>query len=191
MLWQIDPTQSLVKFSVKHLVVSTVTGEFKKVTGTVKYDGAHLENASVHAVIETGSLDTQVKARDKHLESPEVFDPARFPCITFDSRKIESAADGSFEIAGTLSLHGISKNLVLKAKPLHLVGKPTDGAVRLATSATTELNRKDFGITIDKAIDHGGAVVGENIKVTLAVVLAAPTTGKSQDKNRSSEGSAQ
>ncbi len=173
-VWNIDPDRSAVEFSVKHLVVSNVKGAFKKLHGTVDFDGKTLNKAVVDAVVETGSVDTQIQARDEHLRGKDVFDALQFPSITFKSQKVVPSADGSFSIFGTLSMHGISKDIVLNAKPLHAIEKDTDGRLRTSALATAELNRRDFGITVDKAIDHGGAVVGEKVKIALNIVLTTP-----------------
>lgn len=173
-VWTIDPVESSVTFSVKHLMVSNVNGSFKKVHGTVLYDGKALEQASVEAEIETDSIDTNVHARDEHLRGKSVLNAIQFPSITFKSKRILTHSDGSFSILGTLSMHGANKDIELNAEPLRKIKPDGEGRVHTSTAAVAELNRKDFGITVDKAIDRGGAVVGEKVKINLNIALTAP-----------------
>lgn len=192
--WDIDSEHSHVKFSVKHLMVSNVNGQFKTVSGTVLFDGKSLENASVNATIEAASIDTRMKLRDEHLKGKDSFDVVQFPAIKFKSNKIVPAADGSFKIFGTLSMHGISKDVVLQATALKSSQKAGEHRSGLTTTASAELNRKDFGITVDKAIDHGGAVIGEKVKISLDIALtkADDTVGmKNVDTASDSETEAQ
>lgn len=176
--WTIDPEHSAVKFSIKHLMFASVDGEFHKVHGTVHFDGKSLEKSDVEAAVDTGSVDTHMKARDQHLVGKDILSAVQFPAISFKSTSVVPAKNGSFKILGRLSLHGMEKDVVLNASPLQAIEKKGDGLLHTSTSATTELSRKDFGITVDKAIDHGGAVVGEKVKITLNISLTTPFDAK-------------
>src|SRR6185437_644006 len=116
--WNIDAAHSAVKFIVKHLMVSSVSGTFHDLTGTVLYDGKDLSKASVNALIGAGSIDTQIQPRDEHLRSKDIFDVAQFPTINFKSNKIVPTGDGGFKITGTLNMHGVSHEVVLDSSPL-------------------------------------------------------------------------
>ncbi len=173
--WLIDNKHSSVGFEVKHLMVSNVVGRFSDVSGTVDFDGSNLDKATVDAHIGVTSLDTHQNARDKHLRSKNVFDALKFPSIDFHSDHIDVNKDGSFKIFGHLSMHGINKEVVLDANPL-VRNSDSIGKETIETEATAELNRKDFGISVDKTIDRGGAVVGDKVKVNLDICLVKSST---------------
>lgn len=163
--WTIDTPHSAARFGVKHMMVSNVSGDFGKVTGTVHYDGKNLDKASVEATIDANSIDTRDENRDKHLKSPDFFDTAKYPTITFKSTKVEPGKDG-FKVIGDLTMHGVTKSVTLNAEPLSPEVK-AQGGVHMGTSATTKINRKDFGLNFNKTLDNGGAMVGDEIKIDL------------------------
>ena len=168
--WRIDPAHSAVKFQVRHLMLSDVSGRFDDVSGKVNYDGTNLGAATISVSIATGSVDTGLALRDKHLRDQSILNAAAFPQIVFQSEQIQPLPDGSFKIRGELSMHGVSQNVNLTAQPLK-VSTDSSGKQHLSTTATGSLNRKDFGIFVDKLLDHGGAAVGESVGITLDVSL--------------------
>lgn len=167
--WTIDTPHAAASFSVKHMMLSNVSGSFGKITGTVKYDGKHLDKASVEATVDATSVNTRDEHRDEHLKSPDFFDTAKYPTITFKSTKIEPGKDG-FKIAGDLTIHGVTKSVVLNAEPLSAPVK-AHGSLHIGTSATTTVNRKDFGLNFNKTLDNGGAIVGDSVKITLDIEI--------------------
>lgn len=168
-VWTIDSAQSAVTFKVKHLSWETISGRFNKVAGTVIYDGKNLRDSTVEASIETQSIDTKQNKRDEHLRSKHFFDVAEFPNITFKSEKIVPEDGGAFKIKGLISMHGYAREIDLNAQPLKEIVS-LDGEKRLIASASTQLDRKDFGISIG-FFDKGGALVGDKVQVTLNIEL--------------------
>ncbi len=168
-LWSINLDNSSVKFEVKNMLVKTVKGEFTNFSGTVNYDGRNLQNATVGAEIVTGSVSTGIPKRDAHIMSNDFLDVAHYPKIFFKSKKIVPDESGKFEIVGTLALHGISKPITLKAEPLK-EGVSESGKPKLVTTATTTLNRKDYGINMGW-VDQGGVAVADRVKIILNLEL--------------------
>ena len=168
-VWTIDPAQSSVTFKVKHLSWETISGRFNKVAGTVTYDGKNLRDSTVEAAIETQSIDTNQSKRDNQLRGKHFFDAADFPNITFKSAKIVPEDGGAFKIKGLISMHGYAREIDLDAKPLQEIIS-LEGEKRIVTSASTQLNRKDFGISMG-FLDKGGALIGDSVQVTLNIEL--------------------
>ena len=170
--WQIDPNHSAAQFSVRHLGVSTVRGAFTKVSGTSKYDPANPANDSLEATIESSSVDTRVEMRDKDLRSPNFLDVEKYPTITFHSKSTKAAdADaGKLKITGDLTIHGVTKEVVLDVDGPSLPIKDPWGNQRIGASASTKINRKDFGV------NGAPGVVGDEISITIDVELIQPST---------------
>ncbi|ADO75524.1 YceI family protein [Stigmatella aurantiaca] len=166
--WNIDPTHSGVHFTVRHMVISKVRGNFRKFTGTVSLDEQSLGTSSVTAVIETASIDTGVEQRDNHLRSPDFFDAAKFPTITFQSTKVEKGSGDGFRVTGKLTIRDITRDVVLEAEQLG-VGKDPWGNTKAAFEAKTSIDRKDFGLTWNQALEAGGVLVGEKIEIGLEI----------------------
>jgi polyisoprenoid-binding protein YceI len=181
--WTVDSAHTSAHFSVKHMMISNVQGDFAKVSGTVHYDGKNLDKASINASIDANSVDTHDENRDNHLKTADFFDVSKYPTITFKSTKIEPGSEG-FKIYGDLTIHGITKPVVLKAEPLSQVVK-IHGGSHVGTSATTKINRKDFNLSFNKTLDNGGAMVGDDVNITLDVELKqdAPKTGETKSKS--------
>lgn len=178
--WKLDPAHTKAGFTVKHMMVSNVRGEFAKVTGTAHYDGKSLDDSGVSAIIDVSSINTGEPQRDQHLKSPDFFDAAKYPTITFKSKKVESDADG-FKITGDLTMHGVTKTVTLTAEALPPPIKDPMGFLRTGTEARTKINRKDFNLAFDKVMDNGGALVGDDVDVTIEVELTQkPTTAESK-----------
>jgi polyisoprenoid-binding protein YceI len=169
--WKIDPAHSDARFSVKHMMVSNVSGDFGKITGKAKYDGVHLDKATVEATIPVADINTREPKRDEHLKSPEFFDVEKFPTMSFKSTKIEELPGGEFKMTGDLTIHGITKEVVLTGEAPTKPIKDPHGSMRIGASATTKINRKDFGINYNKALDNGGVMVGDDVRITIDVEL--------------------
>jgi polyisoprenoid-binding protein YceI len=169
--WNIDPAHTSAQFAVRHLMVSTVRGEFGKVNGTVSLDEQNPTKSSIEATIDVTSLDTRVTKRDDHLKSPDFFDVATYPTITFKSKRIEAVGEGKFKVIGDLTMHGVTKEVVLNVEGSPKPLKDPSGNLRIGGVAMTKLNRKDFGLTWNKALEAGGVVVGDDVDVTIDVEL--------------------
>ena len=171
--WTIDPAHSHSGFAVKHLVISTVRGEFGKTTGSVVLDDQDVTKSSVEATIDATTINTRVADRDNHLKSPDFFDVAKYPTLTFKSTKVEKAGEGKLKVTGDLTLHGVTKPITLEVEgPTGEIKDPM-GNTRRGLSATAKLNRKDYGLTWSKAIE-AGPVVGDDVTIDLEVELLKP-----------------
>ena len=164
-MWQIDPNHTAAQFSVRHMGISTVRGAFTKVSGTAQYDPADLSKTSVDATIEASSVDTRVSMRDDDLRSPNYFDVAKYPTITFKSKSVQAAGEGKLKIVGDLTIHGVTKEVTLDVDGPSAPVTDPKGNSHVGASASTTVNRKDFGV--------GGSsnMVGEDITITIDVEL--------------------
>jgi len=168
--WTIDPSHSSAQFSVRHLMVSTVRGQFGKVTGKVVYDAADLSKSSVEATVDASAIDTRDAKRDDHLRSADFFDVAKYPTMTFKSKSITAAGPGKLKMVGDLTMHGVTKEVTFDVEGPSPEVKLPRGAKSGAT-ATGKINRKDFGITWNRALDAGGVTVGDEVSITIDVEL--------------------
>jgi polyisoprenoid-binding protein YceI len=159
--WQVDPAHTAAQFAVKHLMISTVRGAFKGINGTVSLDDQDLTKSSVNVSIDATTVDTGTPMRDGDLKSDKYFDVAKFPTITFKSTKIEQAGTGKLKVTGDLTMHGVTKSVVLDVDGPSAAIKDPWGNTRAAISATTKVNRQDFGIS------GGGAAVGDDISIII------------------------
>jgi len=165
--YDLDPSHTSVQFSVRHMMVSTVRGQFAKLTGAVTLDEASPEKSSVQVAIDTASIDTRDAKRDEHLRSGEFFDASKHPQITFKSTRVERSRAGRLLVTGDLSMHGVVRPVVLEVEgPSAEAKTPWGGAVR-GFSASTKLNRKDWGLTWNKTLEAGGVLVGEEVTLTI------------------------
>ena len=169
--WQIDSAHTSAQFAVRHLMVSTVRGTLGKVTGAVTLDEADPSKSSVEASIDATTIDTREPKRDAHLKSPDFLDVAKYPTITFKSKKVTKVSDSKFQVTGDLTLHGVTKEVTLDAEGLPKPFKDPMGKLRLGGVVTTKLNRKDFGIEWNKALDGGGVLVSDTVDVTIDIEL--------------------
>jgi polyisoprenoid-binding protein YceI len=166
--YDIDPNHSTAEFAVKHLMITTVKGNFTKVTGTAMINDADLTKSSVDATIDANSVDTRVTARDNHLKSPDFFDVQKYPTITFKSTKVEKNGD-KLKVTGDFTMHGVTKQVVLDVTgPSQEVNAM--GGTRRAISATTKVNRRDYGINYGKATDNV-VVVSDEVNIDLEIEL--------------------
>jgi polyisoprenoid-binding protein YceI len=168
----VDKTHSEVLFSVKHLV-SKVSGQFQDFAGTIVIDRAKPEASSAEFTIKATSISTKESRRDDHLRSPDFFDVAQFPEITFKSTKVTPKGKDAFEVAGDLTMHGVTKPVLLAVSFLGDI-KDQMGNDKAGFEATTTINRKDFGVLWNKALDQGGFVLGDDVKVTVNLEAAKP-----------------
>ncbi len=168
--WILDASHSSVSFSVRHMMITNVRGEFGEVEGEVLFDPTDLERSHVRASIAVSSIDTREPKRDEHLKSPDFFDAAQHPKITFASRSIRRVK-GGYEITGELTIRGTSREVVLAVEDVS--GEATDpyGLRRMGASARTTIRRSDFGITWNAALEAGGVLVGDEVKIALDVSL--------------------
>ena len=169
--WEIDPAHTSAHFAVKHLMVSTVRGTMGSVTGTAVFDEADITKSSVQATVDVAGIDTREPKRDAHLKAPDFFDVAKFPTITFKSKKIESVAPDKFKITGDLTMRGVTKEVTLDVAGTPKPINDPFGKVRLGGSAHTRINRQDFGVNFSKTMDNGGLVVGNDVDVTIDIEL--------------------
>ena len=170
-VWKIDPVHSSTQFAVRHMMVSTVRGEFGKVNGTVTLDENDPTKSVIEATIDAASINTRVEKRDNHLKSPEFFDVEKYPTITFKSKKIERVGEGKFTVVGDLTMRDVTKEVVLDVTGTTTPVKDPMGKMRLGGSATTTINRKDFGFSYNKLLETGGMLVGEDVNITIDVEL--------------------
>jgi len=167
--WQIDPVHTTVGFSVRHMTISTVRGQFNKVAGTITANDNDPATAAIEATIDTASIDTHSPDRDSDLKSANFLDVAKYPTMTFKSKKIEAAGPGKYNVVGDLTLHGVTKEVTLAVEATGAPIKDPWGNMRAGATATTTISRKDFGLTWNKMIEAGGAVVGDAVAVEIDV----------------------
>jgi polyisoprenoid-binding protein YceI len=166
--WQLDPAHTLVEFSGKHMMFTTVKGHFKSVRGTILLDEADPSRSSVEVEIETPSLYSGVEYRDNHLKSADFLDIERHPTITFKSTRVELLSSDRAKVFGDLTIRGITREVALDTE-LSGRGKDPRGREVISFDARTQINRKDFGLTWNVALETGGFLVGDIIKIELAV----------------------
>jgi polyisoprenoid-binding protein YceI len=170
MRWTIDPSHSTAEFTVRHLMITNVRGRFGKLAGTVDLDLERPEQAKIEVTIDTASIDTRDEKRDAHLRSADFFDVEHHPKIEFRSKKV-ARKDHGFEVVGDLTMHGVTKEITLDVEGPSDFTKDPWGNTRIGASATTKVNRKDWGLNWNAALETGGVLVGEQVKITLEVSL--------------------
>ena len=169
--WTIDPDHSNVGFKVKHLMVANVKGSFDKHTGIVDINDKDITKSKVEVTIDTASINTNVQKRDEHLRSADFFDVAKYPTMTFVSKTVAKAGKDRLKVTGDLTLHGVTRQVVLDVDPISKESKDPWGNIRRGTAATTTIDRKDFGLTWNKGLETGGVVVGDDITITLEIEM--------------------
>ena len=169
--WQIDPAHSSAQFSVRHMAISTVRGAFSKVTGSVVLDDKDVSKSTVEVTIDANSVDTRVPDRDNDLRSEKFFDVVHYPSITFKSKRVEQAAPGKLKVTGDLTIRGTTKEVVLDVEGPTAPMKDPWGNTRNAATATTKINRQDFGVKWNATLDNGGVVVGDDVSIIIDVEL--------------------
>ncbi|HEX8437383.1 YceI family protein [Archangium sp.] len=166
----IDSAHSGAQFSVKHMMVSNVRGSFGKVAGTANIDEKDITKSTIEATIDAASINTNEPKRDEHLRSPDFFDTAKYPSITFKSTKVEQAG-ANLKVSGDLTMHGVTKPVVLDVEGFTSEAKDPWGNTKRGGVATAKLNRKDFGLGWNKVLETGGVAVGEEVSITLDLEL--------------------
>jgi polyisoprenoid-binding protein YceI len=169
--YKIDPAHSTAQFIVRHMMITNVRGGFSSVQGTVVYDPENLNQSSVEVVIDAKSIDTREADRDAHLKSADFLDAEKYPTITFKSKTITPDDDGELRSKGDLTIHGVTKEVVLKVERPSAEQKDPYGNVRIGASATTKIKRSDFGLTWNATLETGGILVGDDLKIELEVSL--------------------
>ena len=169
--YKIDSQHSSAHFVVRHMMITNVRGGFSGVQGTVVYDSDNPAASSVEATIDAGSINTNEAPRDAHLKSADFLDVEKYPTITFKSKQVKKAGDGEWNLAGDLTLHGVTREVVLKLEDPTAETKDPYGNVRIGASATTKIKRSDFGLTWNATLETGGILVGDDLRIEIEVSL--------------------
>ena len=169
--WELDSAHTGVQFKVRHLMVSYVRGDFEKVSGKIVYDEQDVSKSSADITIDAASINTRVAKRDKHLRSPDFLDVAKHPSITFKSKKVEKTGNGKLKMTGDLTIRGATREVVLEVEGPTPPIKDLQGKTRVGGIASTRINRKDFGLTWNKALEAGGVVVGDEVEITIDIEI--------------------
>lgn len=169
--WVLDSAHTGVHFKVRHMMVSNVRGDFEKVSGKITYDEEDISRSSADISIEAGSINTRVAKRDQHLKSPDFLDAEKYPLLVFQSKKVERAGEGKLKVTGDLTIRGVTREVVLDVEGPTPPVKDLQGKMRAGGSASTTINRKDFGLTWNKAIEAGGVVVGDEVEITIDIEI--------------------
>jgi polyisoprenoid-binding protein YceI len=167
--WTIDSSHSAAHFGVRHLMVSTVRGDFGNVQGTIEYDGKDVKSLKVEATLDVATVNTREPKRDEHLKSADFFDAEKFPKMTFKSKRVDVAGPGKVKLVGDLTLKGVTKEVVLDLEGPTPALKNPWGKTVVGASATAKINRSDFGVTWNKTLDAGGVVVSDEVTITIDV----------------------
>jgi polyisoprenoid-binding protein YceI len=167
--WKLDPAHSTAEFKVKHMMISNVKGSFSGLSGALRLDETDRTHSTVEASINVATLNTGDAQRDGHLKSGDFFDAEKFPTITFKSSNIDSTGGPDYEVTGDLTLHGITKSVIFVVEDVSTPTKDPWGNQRIGLSASTKINRKDFGLTWNSALESGGVLVGEEVIISLEV----------------------
>ena len=165
--WNIDPVHSVAEFKVKHMMISNVKGQFTRLNGVLALDGTALTESHIEASIDVASINTRDEQRDAHLKSADFFDVEKFPTLSFKSTRITRVANGELAVEGELTIHGVNRNVTFTVEGPTAPAKDPWGNTRIGLSATTKINRKDFGLTWNAALETGGILVGDEVTITL------------------------
>ncbi|HME07616.1 MAG TPA: YceI family protein [Bryobacteraceae bacterium] len=171
--WQIDPNHSAAQFSVRHMMISTVRGQFQKMTGTAEFDPANPAKSGIDVTIDAASVDTRQEMRDKDLKSPNFFDVEKYPTLTFKSKRVVAAGPGKLKLTGDLTIHGTTKEVTFDVDGPTAPIKDQRGTQHVGASATTTISRKDFGMLYNKALETGGVLVGDEVNLTIDVEMTS------------------
>ncbi len=167
--WKIDPAHSAAEFKVKHMMISNVKGKFSGISGFLTLAESSLSASKVEATIPIDTLHTADAQRDAHLKSADFFDAEKFPVMSFQSTRITRTAPGEFTVIGDLTLHGVTRSVIFSVEGSTDPAKDPWGNLRLGASATTKINRKDFGLAWNAALETGGVLVGDEVAISLDV----------------------
>ena len=167
--WTVDTAHSAAGFSVKHMMVSTVRGTLGPVKGTIDYDGKSVESIKADITIMATGLNTGNDGRDKDLKSPNFFDVAQFPTVTFKSKRVQNVRADGFDMVGDLTIRDVTKEVVLKVDGIAPPIKDPQGNRRVGANATTTINRKDYGVNYNRALEAGGVLIGDEVKINIEI----------------------
>jgi polyisoprenoid-binding protein YceI len=167
--WNLDPVHSVAEFKVKHMMISNVKGQFTTLTGVLSLDETNHTNSRVEASIQAASINTRDAQRDTHLKSPDFFDAEKFPTLSFKSTRIGRSGNGEMAVTGDLTIRGVTRNVVFTVEGPTPPAKDPWGNARVGLSATTKINRKDFGLTWNATLETGSILVGDEVTITLDV----------------------
>jgi len=181
-LWQIDPAHSVAQFSVRHMMISNVKGEFSKLAGVVNLDEKDLTRSTVEVSIDTTTINTRVPKRDADLRGANFLDVEKYPTMTFRSKRIVAGDSGRYKLTGDLTIHGASREVTFDVEGPTPAIKDPGGNLRVGAAATAKINRKDFGLIWNAVLESGGAVVGDEVMITVDLELVkkpapAPANG--------------
>jgi len=169
--WEFDPAHTGVHFKVRHLMISSVRGEFEKVFGKIAYDEADVTKSTADITIDAASINTRVAKRDEDLRGPNFLDVMKYPTIVFKSKRVEKTGKRRLKMTGDLTIRGVTKEVVLTVDGPTPVIKDPGGYFRVGGLATTKINRKDFGLVWNKTLETGGVVVGDEVEITIDVEI--------------------
>lgn len=169
--WNIDPEHSNIGFKVRHMMVSNVKGSFEKAGGTVEINDKDITKSKVEVSIDTNSVNTNIAKRDAHLRGPDFFDAAKYPTMTFVSKKVAKAGKDRLKVTGDLTLHGVTRQVVLDVEGPSKESKDPWGNIRKGATASTKISRKDFGLVYNAALETGGVAVGDEVAITLEIEM--------------------
>jgi polyisoprenoid-binding protein YceI len=169
--WEFDPVHTGVHFKVKHLMVSSVRGDFEKVAGKVTYDESDITKSTADITIEAASINTRDAKRDGDLRGTDFLDAAKYPTITFKSKKVEKAGEGRLNVTGDLTIKGVTKEVILAVEGPAKPAKDPWGYLRVGGVATAKINRKDFGLTWNMTLETGGVLVGDDVETTIDIEI--------------------
>jgi len=167
--WMIDPAHSLAEFKVKHMMIASVKGQFSGISGTLFLDESDVTRSRAECSVEAATVNTREEKRDAHLRSADFFDVEKFPLLSFQSGQITRRGEEELEVAGKLTIHGVTRDVTFRVEGPTAPVKDPWGHSRVGLSATTRINRKDFGLTWNAALETGGILVGEEVTITLDV----------------------
>jgi polyisoprenoid-binding protein YceI len=172
--WRIDASHSAANFAVRHMMVTTVRGQLGRISGTVEYDGKSVQTVKADAAIDVNGINTQNQNRDNHLRSDDFFDVANHPTVIFKSKRVEPASDGRFRLVGDLTMRGTTKEVVLDVEGPTPVMKDQRGGLRVGATATTKVNRLEYGLKYNNMIE-AGPVVSDEVTITIDLQLTRPS----------------
>jgi polyisoprenoid-binding protein YceI len=167
--WKLDPAHSAAEFKVKHMMISNVKGRFSGLSGTLTEHATDSTLSTIEASVDISTIATGDPQRDGHLKSADFFDVEKYPAMTFKSTQVVQKGEGEYAVAGNLTIHGVTKPVTLTVEGLSAPAKDPYGNIRIGLSATTKINRKDFGLNWNAALETGGILVGEDVQITLDV----------------------
>jgi polyisoprenoid-binding protein YceI len=165
--WNLDPVHSVAEFKVKHMMISNVKGQFTGISGVLTLNADDIASSSVTATVDASTINTREPQRDAHLKSADFFDVERFPRLSFRSTQVQRTGDDELAVTGELTIHGVTREVTFQVEGPTVAGRDPWGNTRIGLSATTNINRKDFGLAWNTTLETGGILVGEAVTITL------------------------